>query len=56
MVVMPRYACDEKHFTEQSPLDSAHISCRLAATHKWAAPGRDIRRIGDSVAVVSYRC
>jgi hypothetical protein len=31
MVVMPRYAYDEKDFTEQSPLDSAHISCRPSA-------------------------
>jgi hypothetical protein len=37
MVVMPRYAYDEKDFTEQSPLDSAHISCRPAATRKSLA-------------------
>jgi hypothetical protein len=36
---MPRYAYDEKDFTEQSPLDSAHISCRLAAPRKSAAVG-----------------
>ena len=46
VVVMPLYAYDEKDFTERSPLDSAHISCRLTAAHKsaalghvWTAPG-----------------
>src|SRR6516164_6549151 len=37
VVVMPLYAYDKKDFTERSPLDSAHISCRLAATPTSAA-------------------
>src|SRR6516165_10304247 len=37
VVVMPLYAYDKKDFTERSPLDSAHISCRLAAPRKSAA-------------------
>jgi hypothetical protein len=34
VVVMPRYAYDEKDFTERSPLDSAHISVRHAACER----------------------
>jgi hypothetical protein len=41
MVVMPRYAYDEKDFTEQSPLDSAHISCRPAANDQVSGLGPD---------------
>jgi hypothetical protein len=43
VVVMPLYAYDKKDFTERSPLDSAHISCRLAATPKSVGSGHQFR-------------
>jgi hypothetical protein len=43
VVVMPLYAYDKKDFAERSPLDSAHISCRLAAARKSAALSQEER-------------
>jgi hypothetical protein len=39
VVVMPRYAYDEKDFTERSPLDSAHISFRARSASTMEEAG-----------------